>query len=172
MSLFGCGIAKHAALRFYQPFDFFQHRLQIRSICGDYVIFPNVFVMRRGGQAREVVGVVVTKDQCFIGALIVIGVGVTIGRGNNRQSFDARRFDDCEFFIQKAQSLDFAPPFDKVKRFFQVARLEAALELASTHTEFFLELSQPFLRPQDGILYQMDFSFQCGEEDRFEFVDV
>ena len=72
MSLFDCGM--NAALRFYQPFDFFQHRLQIRSVCRDDIIFPNVFVMRRGGQAWEVVGVVVTKDQCFIGALIVIGV--------------------------------------------------------------------------------------------------
>lgn len=106
MSLFGCGM--NAALRFYQPFDFFQHRLQIRSICGDDIVFPNVFVMRRRGQFWKVRRVVVAKDHCPIGALIMKGVGFLEGMFLPNEEFSEMQKRVVNEINIDAQKPDFA----------------------------------------------------------------
>ncbi len=66
-------------LYFHHSFDFFQDRFQIWSVCRNDFIFPNVFVMRRSGQVWKVRRVVVTKDDCPIGALVMISIGLFDG---------------------------------------------------------------------------------------------
>lgn len=59
-----------------EPLNFLQNRLEPGRLGSNHFRFAQVLVMRRGGQVRVVRGVVVTKNNRSVGALIMIGIGL------------------------------------------------------------------------------------------------